>query len=72
MCTSSVSSNIVFSWTHNGASINESSSTGNTSILTITRVRNSNAGSYVCTVSSGSVSVMSNIATLTVYGSTLY
>jgi len=68
MCTSSVSSNVIFSWSHNGTSINESSTTGDTSILTITSVRNSNAGSYVCTVSSGSLSVMSNTATLTVYG----
>ena len=71
-CTSSVSSNhhnIMFSWTHNGISINQSSSTiDDTSILTITNVRQSDAGSYVCTVSSGSVSVMSNPATLTVYG----
>ena len=31
-------------------------------------MRDSDAGSYVCTVSSGSLSVMSNTATLTVYG----
>ena len=67
-CTSSISSNVTFSWTHNGTSISGSSTTGDTSILTITSVRNSDAGSYVCTVKSGSVSVMSNTATLTVYG----
>ena len=67
-CTSSLSSNVTFSWTHNGTSITGSSTTGDTSILTITSVRNSDAGSYVCTVRSGSVSVMSNTATLTVYG----
>ena len=67
-CTSSLSSNVTFSWTHNGTSITGSSTTGDTSTLTITSVRNSDAGSYVCTVRSGSVSVMSNIATLTVYG----
>ena len=67
-CTSSLSSNVTFSWTHNGASITGSSTTGNTSILTITSVRDSDAGSYVCTVRSGSVSVMSNTAILTVYG----
>ena len=67
-CTSSISSNVTFSWTHNGASISGSSTTGDTSILTITSVRNSDAGSYVCTVSSGSVSVISNTAILTVYG----
>jgi len=68
-CTSSVSSNVIFTWTHNGTSINElSSKIGDTSILTITSVRNNDAGSYVCIVSSGSLSVMSNTATLTVYG----
>ena len=68
MCTSSLSSNVIFSWTHNGRSISGSSTTSDTSILTITSVRHSDAGSYVCTVSSGSLSVMSNAATLTVYG----
>ena len=70
-CASSVSSNVTFSWTHNGTSISGSSTTtGDTSILTITSVRDSDAGSYVCTVTSGSLSVMSNTATLTVYGET--
>ena len=68
MCTSSLSSNVIFSWTHNGTSLNQSSTTGDTSILTITNVRQSDTGSYVCTVSSGSVSVMSNSAILSVYG----
>jgi len=68
MCTSSISSNVMFLWTHNGISINGSSANSDTSILTITSVRNSDAGSYVCTVSSGLLSVMSNTATLTVYG----
>ena len=68
VCTSSLSSNVTFSWTHNERAISESSSTGDTSILTITNVRHRDAGSYKCTVSSGSVSVMSNPATLTVYG----
>ena len=67
-CTSSVSSNVTFSWTHNRKSISGSSTTGDTSILTITSVRHNDAGSYVCTVRSGSLSVMSNPATLTVYG----
>ena len=71
-CTSSLSSNVTFSWTHNGTSISGSSTTGDTSILTITSVRDSDAGSYVCTVSSGSLSVMSNTATLTVYGMFAY
>ena len=68
MCTSSLSFDVTFSWTHNGRSISGSSTTGDTSILTITSVRDSDAGSYVCTVTSGSLSVMSNTATLTVYG----
>ena len=67
-CTSSLSSNVTFSWTHNGTSISGSSTTGDTSILTITSVRDSDAGSYVCTVTSGSLSVMSNAATLTLKG----
>ena len=66
ICVSSVSSNVTFSWTHNGTSISGSSTTGDTSILTITSVRYSDAGSYVCTVRSGSLSVMSDVATLTV------
>jgi len=69
-CTSSVSSNVIFSWTHNGVYVHVQLSTGDTSMLTITSVRNSDAGSYVCTVSSGLLSVMSNTATLTVYGMT--
>ena len=72
ICTSSVSSNVIFSWTHNGTSISGWLTTGGTSILTITRVRHSDAGSYVCTVRSGSLSVMSNAATLTVYGTYVY
>ena len=67
-CTSSVSSNVTFSWTHNGTSISGSTTTDDTSILKITSVRGSDAGIYVCTVTSGSLSVMSNTATLTVYG----
>ena len=67
-CTSSLSSNVTFSWTHNGRSISGSSTTGDTSILTITSVRNSDVGSYLCTVRSGSVSVMSNTAILTIFG----
>ena len=60
----------MFSWTHNSTSVGtrKLSTTGNTSILKITSVGDSDAGSYVCTVKSGSVSVMSNVATLTVYG----
>ena len=63
-----MSSNVTFSWTHNGTTIAGSSTTGDTSILTITSVRDSDAGSYVCTVSSGSLSVMSNTAKLAPVG----
>ena len=59
---------MIFSWTHNGTSISGSSTTGDTSVLTITSARHSDAGSYVCTVRSGSLSVMSNAATLTAVG----
>ena len=69
-CTASISSNVIFLWTHNGRSINGSSTTGDTSILTITSVRKSDAGSYVCTVRSGSLSVMSNVAHLGPIGMT--
>ena len=68
-CTSSASSDVIFSWTSDGRDVTgQSTSTGDTSILTITSVRSSDDGSYVCTVRSGSLSVMSNTATLTVYG----
>ena len=63
-CTASISSNVIFSWTHNGRSISGSSTTGDTSILTITSVKDSDVGSYVCNVRSGSLSVMSNAANL--------
>ena len=69
ICTSSLSSDVTFSWTHNGMPI-VGSSTNDSSILTITSVGDSDSGSYVCTVSSGSVSMTSNTATLTVYGKT--
>ncbi|XP_065918658.1 hemicentin-1-like isoform X2 [Dysidea avara] len=68
-CTSSVSSDVTFSWTHNGGGVTrQSTSTGNTSILTITRLKRNDAGRYVCIVRHESLSVMSNTATLTVYG----
>ena len=68
-CTSSVLSDVTFSWTSDGRDVTrQSTSTGDTSILTITSVRSSDDGSYVCTVRSGSLSVMSSIATMTVYG----
>ena len=68
-CTSSVSSDVKFSWTHDGKDVTRrSASTGDTSVLTISIVRRRNGGSYVCTVWSGSLSVMSNAATVTVLG----
>ena len=68
-CTSSVSSDVTFSWTIDGRDVTRQSiSTGDTSILTITSVRSSDDGSYMCSVRSGSLLVMSNTATLTVYG----
>lgn len=44
---------------------------GDTSILTITNVMNNHGGRYVCVVSSGSLSVRSNTAYLTIYGMVL-
>ena len=63
ICASSVTSNVTFSWTHNGTFENHNSST-----LIIISASHSDAGSYMCTVSGESVSVMSNTAILTVYG----
>ena len=64
-CTSSVSSDVTFSWTSDGGDVTgQSISTGDTSTLTITKVRRKDAGSYVCTAKSGPLSVMSNTATL--------
>ncbi|XP_065917563.1 roundabout homolog 1-like [Dysidea avara] len=69
-CTSSVSSNVTFSWTSDSRDVTgQSTSTGDTSILAITKIgRKRNSTNYVCTVRCGSLSVMSNTATLTVYG----
>ena len=67
-CTSSISSDVTFSWTHNDTMIKiQSTVNGNTSRLTINNVRYSDGGSYVCIVRSGSLSVTSNTATITVY-----
>ena len=72
-CTSSVSSGVTFSWTHAGSDVTgQSTSTGNTSTLTIINAMRSDAGSYVCTVQSGSLSVMSDRRTVTVYGMWVY
>ena len=68
-CTSSVSSDVTFSWTSDGRDVTKQSiSTGNTSVFTIKKVRGRDDGGYICAVRSGSLSVMSNTATLTVYG----
>ena len=67
-CTSSVSSNVMYSWTHNGTTNIQSTVNGDTSRLTISNVRYSDGGSYVCIVRSGSLSVTSNTVTITVYG----
>ena len=64
-----MSSNVTFSWTHNGTIIKiQLATNGGTSRLTISNVRYSDGGSYVCIVRSGSLSVTSNTATVTVYG----
>ena len=68
-CTSSIPSNVMFSWTHNGTIIrNTLPVNGDTSRLTINNVRYSNGGSYVCIVRSGSLSVTSNTTIITVNG----
>ena len=69
-CTSSISSNVTFSWTHNGTITKQPSSiiNGDTSRLTISNVRYSDGGSYVCIVRSGSLSVTSNTAIITICG----
>ena len=69
ICTSSVSSDVTFSWTRDDDNITKRISLrGNTSMLTIVPFRIKNAGNYVCTVRSGSLSVMSDPANLTAYG----
>ena len=72
-CTSSISSDVTFSWTHNGTIIrNHLPVNGNTSKLTINNVKYSDGGSYVCIVRSGSLSVTSNTATITITGKLNY
>ena len=68
-CTSSLSFNVTFSWTHNGTVIKiQSKVNDNTSRLTINSVNYNDGGSYVCIVRSGSLSATSNTATITIYG----
>ena len=72
-CTSSISSDVTFSWTHNGTIIwNHLPVNGNTSKLTISNMRYSDGGSYVCIVRSRSLSVTSNTVTITVTGKLNY
>ena len=59
---------MTFSWTRNGTSIDGQLTAGDTSTLTISSVQYDDAGIYVCIVRSGSVSVISNTATVIVYG----
>ena len=68
-CTSSVSSDVTFSWTRDGRNVTvQSSTSAGTSTLTIDKARGRNAGAYVCTVKAGSSSLTSNPASITVYG----
>ena len=70
-CTSSISSHVTFSWTHNGTNIKRSHSSvtnGATNALTIYNVRYSDGGSYVCIMKREFISVTSNTATISVYG----
>ena len=68
-CTSSLSSNVTFIWTHNDTIIRQQQLiNSDTSRLTISNVSYSDSGSYVCTIERGALSVTSNIATITVYG----
>ena len=60
---------MTFSWTHNDDIVTRRITLfSDSSILTICPFRIKNAGNYVCTVRSGSLSVMSDPANLTAYG----
>ena len=62
---------MTFSWTHNNTNIKRAHSsvtTGANTTLTISNVRYSDGGSYMCIVKRGPLSVTSKIATITVYG----
>ena len=68
-CTLSISSNVIFSWIHNGTIIKtQLVVNGGTGRLTISNVSYSDGGSYVCIVRSGSLSVTSNTATIIMFG----
>ena len=65
-CTSTISSNTMFSWTRNRMPVNgETISNGDMSTLTVSDVKSDNAGSYVCTVRVGTLVVMSNTVVIT-------
>ena len=61
---------MTFSWTYGRRNnlTKQSTSIGDTSILTLKKVRRNEAGRYRCTVKSGSLSVTSSAAFLTVIG----
>ena len=68
-CTSSLSSNVTFTWIHNDTIIwQQHVINGDTSRLTVSNVRYSNSGSYKCIAWRLPLSVKSNTATITVYG----
>ena len=69
-CRSSISSSdVTFTWTHNGTIIrNHQAANSYTSRLTISNAQYSDTGSYVCAVAKGSLLVTSHTATITVYG----
>ena len=66
-CTSSMSNDLIFSWTHNSRLLEQDNILkGDTSTIEIVGADKSNDGRYVCIVSSGSLMTLSNTATLTV------
>ena len=70
-CASSLSSNAIFTWSHNGTIVTNQQTFNNyTSRLTISNVKYNDSGSYMCTCVAWKVSlvVRSNTATITVYG----
>ena len=69
-CTSSLSSNVTFTWIHNNTMIiwQQQVINSNTSTLTVSNVRYNNSGSYKCQVWKLPLQVKSNTATITVYG----
>ena len=70
-CTSSVSSDVIFTWTHNGKRLQHDrdrklrSNYGSSKVI-ITKVKRRDAGDYVCEARCGPLLVMSTTATLTV------